>query len=129
MIKEEEREKLKKLKEKSKTPLSEQVSEEKSEPIEPIIQESDIQEDIDMIGDVRGLGLMIGIELVKDRMTKKPAVKEAERILKTCFKKGLVLLSCGESVVRIMPPLVITREELDNGLNILLESIKKVSHH
>jgi 4-aminobutyrate aminotransferase len=86
----------------------------------------DLQEEVSLIGDVRGLGLMIGIELVKDRKTKEPAKREATQVLKSCFKKGLMILSCGESVVRIMPPLVITKEELDQGLEILSDVLKSI---
>ena len=84
------------------------------------------EEEVGLIGDVRGLGLMIGIELVRNRKTREPAKKEAARVLNKCFKKGLLMLSCGESVVRIMPPLVITREELDRGLEILSGVLKSL---
>ncbi len=86
----------------------------------------DLQQEVELIGDVRGLGLMIGIELVRDRKTKEPAKKEASQVLNKCFKKGLMILSCGESTVRIMPPLVINREELDRGLEILSTVLKSL---
>jgi 4-aminobutyrate aminotransferase len=86
----------------------------------------DLQEDVGLIGDVRGLGLMLGIELVRDRKTKEPAIKEASQVLNKCFKKGLMILSCGKSTVRIMPPLVISREELDRGLEILSGVLKSL---
>lgn len=86
----------------------------------------DLQEEVDLIGDVRGLGLMIGIELVKNKKTKEPAKREASQVLNKCFKKGIMLLSCGESVVRLMPPLVITRDELDQGLEILSDVLKNL---
>ena len=65
------------------------------------------------IREVRGLGLMIGVELVRDRLTKEPAVQERDRLLQVCFRKGLLLLPCGASTVRFCPPLVqITRDKV-----------------
>ena len=86
----------------------------------------EIQDELEIIGDVRGLGLMLGIELVKDRKSKEPAKKEAENVLMECFKKGVMLLSCGESVVRLMPPLVIDKDELTQGLDILAIALKSL---
>jgi 4-aminobutyrate aminotransferase len=86
----------------------------------------ELQEDVDIIGDVRGRGLMIGAELVKDRRSKEPAKKAVSGVLNSCFKKGLVLLSCGESVVRLMPPLTMNKKELDQGLDILCSEMKKL---
>jgi 4-aminobutyrate aminotransferase len=86
----------------------------------------DLQEEQDMIGDVRGLGLMIGVDLVRDRSKREPAKKQAREVINKCFKKGLLILSCGESVVRLMPPLVITKQELDKGLEILSSALKSV---
>lgn len=87
----------------------------------------ELQQDVEMMGDVRGLGLMIGVDLVKDRKTREPAKKRAEEVLNKCFKRGLLILSCGESVVRLMPPLMICREELDSGLEILSSVMKSVN--
>jgi 4-aminobutyrate aminotransferase len=75
------------------------------------------------IGDVRGLGLMIGVEFVKDKRMKIPAEHLTERIVELAFERGLVLLTCGKSVMRIAPPLCITRNELDEGLMIFEEAI------
>jgi 4-aminobutyrate aminotransferase len=86
----------------------------------------DLQQEVELIGDVRGLGLMAGIELVRDRNSKEPAKEEASLALSKCFKRGLMILSCGESTVRIMPPLVITRSELDRGLDILADVLKSL---
>ncbi|MGC8479841.1 MAG: aminotransferase class III-fold pyridoxal phosphate-dependent enzyme, partial [Candidatus Micrarchaeia archaeon] len=77
-----------------------------------------------IIGDIRGIGLMIGIELVIDRKTKEPAVKEREAILNRCFENGLILLPAGQSVIRIIPPITISKKALEEGLNILEEAIK-----
>ncbi len=75
------------------------------------------------IGDVRGIGLMIGVEFVLDRKTKEPARDLTERIVQLAFERGLLLLSCGKSVIRIAPPLCITRAEIDEGLKIFEEAI------
>ena len=69
---------------------------------------------------------MIGIELVKDRETKKKAIEERDAVIQGCFEKGLLILGCGENVVRLSPPLVITKREADMALSILEEVIKKV---
>ena len=86
----------------------------------------DLQRRFDLIGDVRGKGLMIGIEIVKDRETKEKAVEERNKIIQGCFKKGLLILGCGENVIRFSPPLIITKREADIGLTILEEVLKKV---
>jgi 4-aminobutyrate aminotransferase len=80
----------------------------------------------ELIGDVRGKGLMIGVDLVKDRKTKEPAIKEALKVDWRTWEKGLVLIHFGKSVLRIAPPLTITQEELDKGLNIIEEAIDDV---
>ena len=87
----------------------------------------EMEEKYEIIGDIRGKGLMIGVELVKSRETKEPAVEETKQILQNSFKKGLLLISAGISTLRIAPPLVISEEELDKGLSIVEEEIRKVS--
>jgi 4-aminobutyrate aminotransferase len=72
-----------------------------------------------LIGDVRGKGLLIGIECVRDPETKERAVTERNRIMQRCFEKGLLLLGCGQNVIRLVPPLMITRQEADVALEIL----------
>jgi 4-aminobutyrate aminotransferase len=76
------------------------------------------------IGDVRGEGLMIGIEFVKDQEMKIPAEVLSEQIIKHAFSMGLLLLGCGKSTIRIAPPLCVTREEINEGYYILDEAIK-----
>ena len=76
------------------------------------------------IGQVRGIGLMIGIEFVSDPVTKQAAPKLRDQIVDLAFERGLLLLGCGKSVIRISPPLCITRSEVDQGLAILDESIR-----
>ena len=86
----------------------------------------EIQDSTEIVGDVRGKGLMIGVELVKDKATKKPAVKELREVLEKCFKRGLLVIGAGLSTVRIAPPLTIDRELFIRGLEILGDVIKEV---
>jgi 4-aminobutyrate aminotransferase len=69
---------------------------------------------------------MIGIELVKDRQTKEKAIEERSRIIRDCFKKGLLLLGAGENVIRFSPPLIIAKKEVDTALTLLEEVLQKV---
>lgn len=80
-----------------------------------------LQEQYDIIGDVRGLGPMIALELVKDRSTKEPAAEETKALVNYCFKRGLIILSCGSfgNVLRFLMPLVITKDQLQKGLDII----------
>ncbi len=75
------------------------------------------------IGDVRGKGLMIGVEFVTSRETKEPATQLSGRVVELAFERGLLTLGCGHSVIRIAPPLSITRQEVDDGLLIFEEAI------
>jgi 4-aminobutyrate aminotransferase len=75
------------------------------------------------IGDVRGIGLMIGLEFIKDRKSKVPAEGLRDRIVDLAFERGLLTLGCGKSVIRVSPPLNISKTEIDEGLMILEESI------
>ncbi len=88
-----------------------------------------MQERYEIIGDVRGKGPMLAMELVEDRESKKPATDKAKALVSRCFEKGLVLLSCGNfgNVIRTLMPLVITDEQLDKGLAILEESLEEIS--
>ena len=79
-----------------------------------------------MIGDVRGLGLMIGIELVKDRQTKKRAGDWRDTAVQKCFKKGLLILGCGENSLRLMPPLIVNQEQAGVALEILDEVFSEI---
>jgi 4-aminobutyrate aminotransferase/(S)-3-amino-2-methylpropionate transaminase len=89
----------------------------------------EMKDKYDVIGDVRGLGCAIGIELVEDRRTKKPDVNSTKAILKQCHEHGLIILSCGayHNILRFMFPLVITKEELKTGLDILDNAINSVT--
>lgn len=75
------------------------------------------------LGEARGKGLMLGVEFVKDRGTHEPDGKLRDRVVDYAFERGLLTLGCGKSVIRISPPLCITRAEVDEGLAIFEEAI------
>lgn len=79
-----------------------------------------------IVGDVRGRGLMLGVEIVKDQKTKEYAPELRDKIVEESFEKGLLFLGCGPSTVRLCPPLVVTREEADVAVDVLEASITKV---
>lgn len=87
------------------------------------------KEKYEIVGDVRGLGAMTAIELVKDKGTKEPASEEVKAILKETHSKGVITISAGiySNVLRFLPPLVITDEQLEEGLTILEAAIAKRS--
>lgn len=80
-----------------------------------------------VIGDVRGVGLMVGVEFVKDRATKEPATALVGELEQLAFRRGLLLLSCGKSVIRIAPPLVVSPYDIDKGLEILDECLTELT--
>ncbi len=80
----------------------------------------------DLVGDVRGRGLMIGVELVTDKQSKAPAGPARDKVVELAFERGCLFLGAGENSVRICPPLVITKEQADAGLDILEECISTV---
>ena len=88
-----------------------------------------LQEKYEIIGDVRGLGPMIGMELVKDRQSKEPAPDETQELVKRCYENGLIVLRCGayHNVIRILVPLVITDEQLERGFAILEDRLKEIA--
>ncbi len=87
---------------------------------------NEFKETSEILGDVRGKGLMIGAEIVEDKKTKAFAPKKAEEIMMRGWKRGVVVITCGKSTIRIAPPLVITRELADSAIDILLDTIKEV---
>jgi len=89
---------------------------------------NEMKERYELVGDVRGRGPMAAIELVKDRKTKEPATDETAKVLKHCYENGLSVLSAGiySNVVRILVPLVIDEETLNEGLDILDAAIKSI---
>jgi 4-aminobutyrate aminotransferase len=80
-----------------------------------------------LIGDVRGRGLMIGIECVRDRQTKERAVDERDAIVNAAFYRGLLVLGAGKNTIRLSPPLVLTRGEADTAIRILDEAFTEVA--
>ncbi|RLF49489.1 MAG: acetyl ornithine aminotransferase family protein [Thermoplasmata archaeon] len=91
----------------------------------------EMQEKFEPIGDVRGLGLMLATEFVKDRKTKEHAVDLRNEIIKRAYKMGLILLPCGKSAIRYIPPLIINEDLANKGLDVLEEAIKqsiKIKH-
>ena len=88
-----------------------------------------MKEKYEIIGDVRGKGPMIALELVKDRISKAPATDETKKLVASCYQKGLVLISCGHkgNVIRTLMPLVITDEQLEKGLAIFEEVLSELN--
>ena len=82
-----------------------------------------------LIGDVRGLGAMRALELVRSTDQREPAKEEAEQVLRHCRERGLILLSAGTygNVLRVLVPLVVTTEQFDEGLNVLEASLATVA--
>jgi 4-aminobutyrate aminotransferase len=80
-----------------------------------------------IVGHVRGKGLMIGVEFVRDRNTKEHASDIQTKVVDECFSKGVLFLACGKSTVRIAPPLVVTKEQCDFALDTMEEVIKRLS--
>ena len=85
-----------------------------------------LQDRFEAIGDVRGMGMMQAVELVEDRETKKPDKALRDRLLKACFKKGLLLLSCGQSTIRFCPPLVATAQNVRVACEIFGETLQEL---
>jgi 4-aminobutyrate aminotransferase len=81
-----------------------------------------------LIGDVRGLGLMVGVEFVKDKETKIRAGEEAHQVVLECFRRGLLLLTCGPNSVRFSPPLILTEAQADTAFQIFAESVRAVEN-
>jgi len=81
-----------------------------------------------LIGDVRGRGLMIGVELVRDRQTKERAPDERDAVVMAAFTRGLLLLGAGKNAIRFSPPLVLTREQADAAVRIFDDALAEVEH-
>ena len=86
-----------------------------------------LQKTYECMGDVRGKGLMVGVELVKDRETKERAEEWRDELIKGAFEKGLLLLGCGQNSIRFCPALTVTDEERDVCLTLFEEAIRKVA--
>lgn len=86
----------------------------------------EMKERYEIVGDVRGKGLFIGVELVKDKRSKRRGIGEARMVTQQCFKQGLILIMAGSNTLRVIPPLNISREELDEGLDVMENVIAAV---
>ena len=82
---------------------------------------------LDLVGDVRGLGLMIGIEIVTDKKLRTPGAAERDRIVELAFERGVLFLGCGPNTIRLAPPLIVSKEQADIALDVLEECIGLVS--
>ncbi|MGD8273427.1 MAG: aspartate aminotransferase family protein, partial [Desulfobacterales bacterium] len=86
------------------------------------------ENEFELVGDVRGIGPMMAMELVTDRTKKTPAGEAAKALVKYCFDRGLILLACGAygNVIRLLMPIVISDEQLDRGLEIIYDGLRSV---
>jgi 4-aminobutyrate aminotransferase len=79
-----------------------------------------------LIGEVRGRGLMVGVELVRDRTTKERAIEERDAVVNAAFRRGLLVLGAGKNAIRFSPPLVLTREQADTAIRVFGEALTDV---
>ena len=86
----------------------------------------DLEQRHTLIGNVRGKGLMIGVELVSDRGAKTPAVAERDAVLQSLFQKGLLLLGCGTSALRFAPPLIVDSQQVETAIQIVDEALNEI---
>ncbi|MBI4872754.1 MAG: acetyl ornithine aminotransferase family protein [Candidatus Riflebacteria bacterium] len=86
--------------------------------LRPIAERSPI------VGELRGRGLMVGIEIVHDRQSRQPAGELRDRIVESCFEKGLLLLGCGPNTLRLCPPLVVRPEQIDFAVQTISQTIE-----
>ena len=87
----------------------------------------DLPRRIPIVGDVRGLGLMIGIELVRDQATKERAPDLRDKVVQMCFERGLLVLGAGPNTIRLCPPLVITTDQADFAAQTIEECLRTLS--
>lgn len=85
-----------------------------------------LQDEFALIGDVRGMGAMLGIEFVKDRISKEPAHDLRDQFIELCFVNGLLVLGAGKSSIRLSPPLILTDEDIQNGLEIMRKALSQL---
>jgi 4-aminobutyrate aminotransferase len=84
----------------------------------------EIKSSHDRIGDVRGIGLMLGVDFVKDQDTRQPDKKFRDQVEKLSFEHGLISLGCGQSTIRFAPGLSVSKTEIDQGLEIFDHAIR-----
>jgi 4-aminobutyrate aminotransferase len=77
----------------------------------------------DCIGDVRGLGMMLGVEFVESKESRQPNAELRDKIEMECFNRGLIILGCGASTIRWSPPLILTKENVDVALEIFDQAV------
>jgi 4-aminobutyrate aminotransferase len=87
----------------------------------------DLQKKHPIIGDVRGRGLMIGVEMVRDQKTKERAVEERSAIVQAMFRRGVLILGAGRNAVRFAPPLVLTKAQAETVLRLFDEALAEVT--
>jgi 4-aminobutyrate aminotransferase len=87
----------------------------------------ELQKKHPLVGDVRGRGLMIGIELVRDRQTKERAVEERNALVQAMFRRGVLVLGAGKNAVRLAPPLVLSKSQADSVLRVMDEALGDVA--
>ncbi len=87
-----------------------------------------MQRECDLVGDVRGLGPMVAMELVTDRKTKEPAAAETKALVKYCLDRGVIILACGAygNIIRFLMPLVMTEAQLQQGIDVVREGLVAV---
>jgi 4-aminobutyrate aminotransferase len=85
-----------------------------------------LQSQFEVIGDVRGRGLMVGLEFVKDRQTREPHPDVVRRLVDLAFSRGLLLLGAGKSALRLAPPLVIGERDIDTGLDMIQQCLREL---
>lgn len=105
--------------------LQRQAKEKGSKIMKRLNEMKDVYE---VVGDVRGIGLMIGLEFVKTKASKEYAARERDSIVTDCFSNGLLLLPAGKSAIRVIPPITISSADLEKGLDVLEEAIKANSN-
>jgi 4-aminobutyrate aminotransferase len=86
----------------------------------------EFKEHSEIVGDVRGKGLMIGMEIVEDKESRKPAPQKVTEIMTRSWKRGINVISCGASTIRVAPPIIITRELVDSALDIIEDVTREV---
>jgi 4-aminobutyrate aminotransferase len=87
----------------------------------------ELLERFDQVGEVRGKGLMVDMELVADRASREPNAKLRDAVVQACFHRGLLLLGCGVSTIRFCPPLVVTAEQCDTAVGIIEDVLRELS--
>ena len=87
----------------------------------------ELQQKHALVGDVRGKGLMIGVELVRDRRTKERAVEERGALVQAMFRRGVLVLGAGRNAIRLAPPLVLTKDQADAAVRVMDDALTEVS--